>query len=144
MANVWITTVENFAMQSVIPIVVATTFQENFLPGEGGSARGSFDSTLNLSRLSRDKRRKSCLLAQVTWLSAKPSLSAGGGGGSVILVTRYAVDACATPYIRTPMYGTRKATVKAKAKPKSTPSRSRNHRRFCSGVNRTREKYGSS
>lgn len=42
------------------------------------------------------------------------------------------------------MMGIFRTNVNANAKPKRTPSRSLNQRRFCSEVNRTREKYGSS
>ena len=94
--------------------------------------------------LSSDSLKKSCLFFQVTCVSAKPSLSAGLGGGSVILVIRYAVEASATPYMSTPMIGIFKTNVNANAKPKRTPSRSLNQRRFCSEVNGIREKYGSS
>ena len=38
-----------------------------------------------------------CLFVHVTWLSANSLLYAGGGGGSVIFVIKYAVDASATP-----------------------------------------------
>lgn len=94
--------------------------------------------------LSRDKRKKSCLFFQVTCVSANWGPSAGAGGGSVILVIRYAVEASATPYMSTPINGTFRTTVNANAKPNRTPCRSKNHRRFCSGVNGMRQKYGSS
>ncbi len=42
------------------------------------------------------------------------------------------------------MMGIFRTNVNANAKPNKTPSRSLNQRRFCSEVNRTREKYGSS
>ena len=52
---------------------------------------------LSVSRLNIDKDRNSCLFLHSCWLAAKPSLSASFGGGSVILVIRYAVDASAIP-----------------------------------------------
>jgi hypothetical protein len=41
--------------------------------------------------------KNSCLFVHCCWLAAKPSLCAGGGGGSVIFVMRYAVEASAIP-----------------------------------------------
>lgn len=70
---------------------------------------------------SNDKCKKSCLFFHRTCVSANSGPSSGVGGGSVILVTRYAVDASATPYMSTPMKGVLMTTVKAKAKPNSTP-----------------------
>jgi hypothetical protein len=52
---------------------------------------------LSVSRLNSDILRNSCLFLHSCWLAAKPSLSAGFGGGSEILVMRYAVDASAIP-----------------------------------------------
>lgn len=51
----------------------------------------------SVSRLNNDMDKNSCLFLHSCWLAANPSLSAGFGGGSVILVMRYAVDASAIP-----------------------------------------------
>lgn len=118
---------------------------ENLLPKILGSCSlRSASFTLIPSKLSKGNCKNLCLLCHVTWLSAKPSLLSGAGGGSVTLVIKYAVDACAMPYIKTPINGVLSTTVNPNAKPNRTPSRSRNHLRFCSLVKRMREKYGSS
>jgi hypothetical protein len=49
------------------------------------------------SNSDRLRFKNSCLFFHSCWLAANPSFWAGGGGGSVILVTRYAVEASATP-----------------------------------------------
>lgn len=58
---------------------------------------GAASDELSVSRLNIDRDRNSCLFLHSCWLAAKPSLSASFGGGSVILVIRYAVDASAIP-----------------------------------------------
>jgi hypothetical protein len=58
---------------------------------------GAASEELSVSRLNIDRDRNSCLFLHSCWLAAKPSLSASFGGGSVILVIRYAVDASAIP-----------------------------------------------
>lgn len=85
---------------------------------------------LNLSSLSYGKARNSCLFFHSTSFSIKLSASCGGGGGWVILVMRYAVEASATPYIRTPTSGILRKMKKAMAKPYRTPSRLWNQARF--------------
>lgn len=62
---------------------------------------------LAASKSERLKFKNSCLFVHCCWLAANPSLFSGTGGGSVILVTRYAVEASAIPYIRTPSSGIR-------------------------------------
>ena len=55
------------------------------------SAYGGGGLPCRASRLARGRLRNFCLLRHTVWLAAKPSLSDGGGGGSEILVMRYAV-----------------------------------------------------
>ena len=63
------------------------------------------NTMLPASSLSNGKVKKFALFFQVSWLSTNCLRSSKGGGGSVILVMRYAVDASATPYIKTPHRG---------------------------------------
>ncbi len=72
---------------------------ENFLPGESNISIGFVPtvSALFASKLCNGSSRNFCLFVHLTWLSANFSPYAGDGGGSVILVIRYAVDASATP-----------------------------------------------
>jgi hypothetical protein len=60
------------------------------------------------------------------------------------LVIRYAVDASARPYIRTPTSGIFTKMKKPRPKPKRTPARSLNQTFFSSFEYRTLAKYGSS
>ena len=71
----------------------------NFFPGESNVSTGLLFtvSALLASKLWSGSFRNSCLFFHVTWLSANFSAYAGGGGGSVILVIKYAVDASAMP-----------------------------------------------
>jgi hypothetical protein len=58
---------------------------------------GAVFGEVSVSRLNILAFKNSCLFLHSCWLAAKPSLSIGFGGGSVILVMRYAVDASAIP-----------------------------------------------
>jgi hypothetical protein len=58
---------------------------------------GVVSEELLVSRLNIDRDKNSCLFLHSCWLAAKPSLSASFGGGSEILVIRYAVEASAIP-----------------------------------------------
>lgn len=62
----------------------------------GGPPFGVFSNSLASSNAS-GTLKNSCLFFHLIWLCAKSVDSAGGGGGSVILVTRYAVEASAMP-----------------------------------------------
>ena len=102
------------------------------------------NTMLPASSLSNGKVKKFALFFQVSWLSTNCLRSSKGGGGSVILVMRYAVDASATPYIKTPHRGILSRMKKPAPKPNRTPSRSWNHDRFCCLSKWTLLKYGSS
>ncbi len=75
--------------------------QENLFPGESKVSTGSSPlptvSALFASNACSGSFKNSCLFFHLTWLSANSSLYAGEGGGSVIFVIRYAVEASAIP-----------------------------------------------